>query len=249
MVVWGSFDMNEKIDISIVIPAYNESLRLPRFLANLIPYCEKSGKKYEIIVVDDGSIDGTSEAARRCTNAFRNLEVVRLENNRGKGCAVKTGFVRSKGDICLFMDADGSVQPQEIEKNIPYILEQGYDLFVGSRVLRAEDRILKAKWYRRLMGAIFNFLVHSLLFDEIADTQCGFKIFKREVIQPLFSGLHLNGFGFDIEILYLAHKLNLKIKEGPVSWSSVDGSKINLLTDSVGMFFNILQIRAWYRVF
>src|SRR6185436_12692004 len=124
-----------------------------------------------------------------------------------------------------------------------YLLKENYDIFVGSRVIEDPTRILKTKWYRKLIGSVFNFFVRKFLFCQIKDTQCGFKMFRRETVKPLFARSYLRGFGFDIEILYLAHKMGYRVKEGPVSWKSVDGSKVNLLRDSAKMFVNILQIR------
>jgi len=238
--------MSDKVNISIVIPAYNEAKRLPLYLDRLVPYCNSSRRTYEIIVVDDGSSDNTIKVVTRYKSQFANLHTIRLEENRGKGYAVKRGFLKSRGGICLFLDADGSVPPEEIENNIHYILEDGYDIFIGSRALKSKGNILKVKWYRKLIGIVFNIFVHTFLFRKIEDTQCGFKIFKKEVIEPLFSRCYLEGFGFDIEILYLAHKMGYKLKEGPISWYHVGGSKTNLVTDSIRMFFNILQVRNWH---
>ena len=238
--------MSKTIEISIVFPAYNEAERLPLYLERLIFYCNNSKKTYEIIIVDDGSRDNTIESIESYKKQFNNLHTIRYDNNRGKGYAVKKGLFESSGEICVFLDADGSVPPEEIEKNLHYIVEEGYDIFAGSRVPQNKDQVLRIKWYRKLIGKIFNFFVHIFLFENIKDTQCGFKMFKKEIVEPLFSRCHLEGFGFDVEVLYLAYKMGYRIKEGPVSWHHVDGTKLNLFTDSVKMFFNILQVRNWH---
>jgi len=238
--------MDKMTDISIIIPAYNEEERLSLFLDQVISYCRASEKAYEIIIVDDGSSDKTFEIAVSYKNKFPNLNVIKISENSGKGHAVKSGMLAASGNICLFMDADGSVTPEEIEKNLHYITEKNYDIFIGSRVLTDNEQILEVKWYRKLIGRVFNFFVHVILFNNIQDTQCGFKIFRKEIIIPIFSRNYLRGFGFDFEILYLACKMGYKIKEGPVSWRHVGGSKINIMTDSVKMFFNILQVRIWH---
>ncbi|MBU2541562.1 MAG: glycosyltransferase family 2 protein [Candidatus Omnitrophica bacterium] len=235
----------EKIDISIVIPAKNEAKRLPRFLMAVFDYCNKSSKKYEIIVVDDGSTDETYEEALELKKLYLSLQVPSLKRNRGKGFAVKYGILRARGDIVLFIDADGSTLPDEIESNIRYF-QEGYDIIIGSRNIKGKKQLIKARIHRRLMGKIFNFCVHRFLLKEIGDTQCGFKMFRQEIIKPLFSQVKIYGFGFDMEVLYLANKLGYKIKEVPIRWRHVRGSKVNVLTDSLRMFFNIFQIRIWH---
>ena len=231
------------MDISIVIPSFNEAGRLPRFLDRVIAYCNNSQNKYEIIVVDDGSYDATYQVAMSYKPKFSNFYVLKFDKNRGKGCAVKAGFMMAKGEICLFLDADGSVGPEEIEKNLHFITEENYDIFIGSRVIRDESSTLGVKWYRRIMGMAFNSLVHLLLFRDIKDTQCGFKMFKKKAINPIFSRNYICGFGFDIEILYIAKKLNYRIKEGSVSWRHIGGSKFSLIGDPMPMFFDIFQVR------
>ncbi|NQS99802.1 MAG: glycosyltransferase [Candidatus Omnitrophica bacterium] len=239
--------MSEKLDISIVIPAFNEAKRLPAFLERVITYCNNTPGKYEIIVVDDGSSDQTGEVAGSFKGQSTNLSVIRLPKNRGKGYAIKQGFFKSKGRICTFLDADGSTEPDEIQKNIHYILEDGYDIFAGSREVESEGQIIKGKLHRRLIGRIFNFLTKACLSQDIKDNLCGFKIFKKEVIRPLFSRAFIEEFGFDMEIIYLAQQMGYRVKEGGVSWHHVDGSKVNLFTDSVRVFLNILQIKIWHR--
>lgn len=238
--------MSKNIDLSIIIPAHNEAKRLPLFLDIVISYCKRSENLYEIIIVDDGSKDKTFKIAEAYKDKFPNLDVIKIRNNRGKGYAVKRGLFKASGDICLFLDADGSVNPDEIEKNIHYITEDGFDIFIGSRVIKDKGKVVKARWYRKLLGQIFNFFVHTFLFKNIKDTQCGFKMFRKDIVKPLFSRSYLRGFGFDIEILYLAYKMGYKVKEGPVSWHHVGGSKVNLFRDSIIMLFNILEIRNWH---
>ncbi len=235
--------MNNAIDISIIIPAYNEAKRLPPFLSRVLAFCKNSRKKYEIIIVDDGSTDGTCEIAASFKPQFADLVIIRIPNNSGKGHAVKTGFLSARGGVAVFLDADGSVEPDEIEKNIHHLAEGGYDIFIGSRVLKGEFQVLKIRWYRKIPGAIFRFFARALLLKDIQDTQCGFKMFKKEIIRPVFSGSYLTGFGFDFEILFLAHKMGYKIKEGPVSWKHVHESKVNMLTDPVKMLIDMLRVK------
>lgn len=238
----------EPVDVSIIIPAFNEACRLPLFLERCIRYCSCSAKIYEIIVVDDGSTDKTLEIIMAYKSKFSHLYVISNQENRGKGHAIKRGFLNANGRVCVFLDADGSTDPDEIDKNIHYIFEDEYDIFVGSRVLVGSEQVLKIKWYRRVIGMVFNFFVHTFLFKDIRDPQCGFKMFRKEIVKPLFLRTHLCGFGIDIEILYLAHKMGYKVKEGYVSWQHMPGSKVNFVIDSLTMFLNIFQIRKSHYV-
>lgn len=230
--------------ISIVIPAYNEVKRLPGYLECVISYGKNNKNDIEVIVVDDASVDGTAEMVESYMPRFANLRLITLEKNKGKGYAVKSGFLAAQGDICVFMDADGSVMPDEIDRNLHYLAE--YDIFIGSRVLKDKKCSLEARAWRKLIGGVFNFLVHIFLFREIKDSQCGFKMFKKKVVLPVFSKSRILGFGFDLEVLYLARKVGFKIKEGPVSWRHIDGSKINFFIDPIMMLINMLQIRLWH---
>ncbi len=232
--------------ISIVIPAKDEEKRLPRFLRQVVDHCQRSVHSYEIIVVDDGSKDRTAAAALDFQAEFPSIKVISLERNHGKGYAVKQGFFAASGEIALFLDADGSTGPEEIERNLGYF-DSGFDIVIGSRVLSDGKSQVKAKFYRRMMGAVFNFFVAKLLIKGIKDTQCGFKMFRTSFIRDLFGPLHLEGFGFDLEVLYLAQRMGLRVKEVAVNWAHVDGSKVDLFKDSLGMFWNIIQIRFIFK--
>lgn len=233
-------------NISIIIPAKDEQARLPQFLIEVIAYCKQSKNSYEIIVVDDGSKDSTAQAALGFQKDFQPLRVISLECNHGKGYAVKQGFLAAQGDIVLFLDADGSTKPNEIERYLP-LFDQGWDLVIGSRVLNDGTSQVKTRFYRKMMGNIFNYCVSSLLIKGIKDTQCGFKMFKAAVAKDVFHRLHLEGFGFDLEVLFLSQRLNYRIKEVPVNWSHVQGSKVRIFKDSLRMFCNILEIKNLHK--
>lgn len=240
-------DMPEdNFDISIVIPAKDEELRLPQFLQTVIDYCQASTLRYEIIIVDDGSTDRTTDVILSFQKSYPDLTLLKLGRNHGKGYAVKQGLLTAHGDIALFMDADGSTPASEIEKNLKFF-QEGYDIVIGSRVLPSNTAKVNALLYRRSMGWIFNSFVSTFLIKGIGDTQCGFKMFRRNIIRPLWENIRLQGFGFDLEVLFLAQRMDYKIKEVAVCWRHVENSKINLIKDSAKMLVNIFQIRAWYK--
>lgn len=239
-----SYD-TESIDVSIIIPAKNEAKRLPKFFHEIIDFISSSQLTYEIIIVDDGSTDKTYEVARDLCLTHSNARVIKFKRNRGKGAAVKCGLCRAKGKIVSFMDADGSTPAYEIERNIHYF-QQGYHMVIGSRSLSQGPRKVEAKFYRKLMGFVFSSWVHALLKMEFKDTQCGFKMFRREVVRPIFSKVKIKGFGFDMEMLFVACKIGCRIKEASVDWHHVDASKVNLITDSSRMFVNVWQISRWH---
>lgn len=235
----------DEFDISVVIPAKDEENRLPQFLQTLITYCQKSPYHYELIVVDDGSADKTAETVLNSQKLFPNLKLLKLDRNHGKGYAVKQGLLSARGRMALFMDADGSTPADEIEKNLKF-LSEGWDIVIGSRVLQNKASSVKALFYRKSMGFIFNFFVHTFLIKDIQDTQCGFKMFRREIIRPLWENIRLEGFGFDLEVLFLAQQMNYKIKEVAVNWTHKAHSKVHLAKDSLTMLANIFQIRHWH---
>lgn len=232
-------------EISIVIPAYNEEKRLPEFLREVIDFTAQSRQRYEIIVVDDGSRDRTFEVTKAFMARQEGVDLIRLEVNRGKGHAVKHGLFKARGDVRVFLDADGSVHPREIERCLPYF-EQGYDVIIGSRVKHGAGQKLERRWWRVAMGVVFNFLVNKILNLPFLDTQCGFKMFRAYVVKPVFSRLYLHRFGFDIELLFLVYRCGFKAVEVPVSWTHKTGSKVNLVADSLKMLVNIFQVYNWH---
>ncbi|MEN6511287.1 MAG: dolichyl-phosphate beta-glucosyltransferase [Chloroherpetonaceae bacterium] len=231
------------MEISIVIPAYNEEERLPTTLRTIIDYFENLSKDYEIIVVDDGSQDKTAEIAQHFNPR---VKVIKLSKNLGKGAAVREGISHAQGDFILFSDADLSTPITEFHK-LQESLENGSHIAIGSRAIDSSLIKVHQPFYREFMGKTFNKIVRALVLRGIHDTQCGFKMFKKSVAKQIFSLAKIDGFGFDVEILYLAHKMNFKIAEIPVEWRNDTKSKISPVYDSLKMFFEILKIRSLHR--
>ncbi|HLF18730.1 MAG TPA: dolichyl-phosphate beta-glucosyltransferase [Candidatus Omnitrophota bacterium] len=237
--------MNTHFDITILIPAKDEALRLPPFLNSVLTFAKNYPGKIEVIVIDDGSRDDTGGVVIKAQQMYPGLKLLRLPTNKGKGYALKCGMSSSQGTIIAFLDADGSTPVEEVSRQIKWF-DEGFDIVAGSRVLRDPSSQVQALAYRRWAGALFNSLVHIFLMNDIKDTQCGFKMFRRGVVAELVSRVRLNGYGFDLELLYAAKQLGLRIKETPVNWHHVDGSKVSLLKDSWRMMANIFQIRSWH---
>lgn len=236
-------------EISVVIPAYNEELRLPATLSSVHSYMSELADKersFEILVVDDGSSDATVKAVEDFAGTHANVRVVSYKPNRGKGYAVRTGMLAAEGDLIIFNDADGSSPIEEIEKLIASI-EKGSDIAIGSRAKPDESRFVDALAYRKYLGNSFNLIVRSLVLPGIYDTQCGFKMFKKAVARDIFSVATMDGFAFDVEILYIARLRKYTIDEVPINWANVEGSKVNVFTDSPRMFLQVLKVAmgAW----
>lgn len=226
--------------LSVVIPAFNEELRIIPTISDSITYLRKQNYEFEVIVVDDGSIDNTKKVVLELQKQFPELSLESLEKNQGKGTAVKAGMLKAAGQLHLFMDADGSTQIREIEKLLPYI-NNDFDIVIGSRALNG-NVVITTSIHRRLMGRIFNFFVNMLALPSFYDTQCGFKLFSAKSSGIIFNKQQEKGFSFDVEILLLAVRNGFKIKEVAVNWHNVAGSKVSLVNDSLKMFWDILRI-------
>jgi dolichyl-phosphate beta-glucosyltransferase len=236
------------IQLSIVIPAYNEQARLPRTALETIRWCTTRNLDFELIITDDGSRDGTLALGRLFEEGDARIRTLACPH-MGKGAAVRMGMLNSKGRFVLFMDADGATPLNEIPKLLAAI-EEGHDVAIGSRVVQHPGEVeVKTSLKRRLIGRVFAFLVNLFAIEGIADTQCGFKMFRREVIAAIFSRQRIVGFAFDVEILYIARRLSLSIAEIPVNWIAQPGSKVNLVTDSMKMLWDISHIRWLHRDF
>ncbi|HEX4997495.1 MAG TPA: dolichyl-phosphate beta-glucosyltransferase [Terriglobia bacterium] len=231
--------------ISIVIPAYNEEKRLARTIRETMAWSRNNLEDCEILVVDDGSSDQTLAIARSFLNEDVCLRALACPH-RGKGGAVRSGMLAAEGRYVLFMDADGATPLSETDRLLA-ALQNGYDVAVGSRVTNDADTIVKSSVARKGVRQAFISLVHLLASSGVRDTQCGFKMFRREVVRPIFSRQSVDGFAFDVEILLIARKLRLSIAEVGVNWTAQPGSTVNLLTDSFRMLRDIIRIRWVHR--
>ncbi len=228
--------------LSIVIPAYNEEARLPGSVENIRAYAAARQFSVEVVVVDDGSEDGTAAAALRAAAEWPAVRLLRNPGNRGKGYSVRHGMLEAAGRVALFTDADLSAPIEDADRLLE-ALEAGYDVAFGSRALRPELIGVHQSWFRETAGKTFNLLARAITRLPFHDTQCGFKVFRAEAARAIFSRQHIDGWGFDVEVLYLAKKLGYRAAEIPVRWSHVRGTKISMWRDSVRMFADLLRIR------
>jgi dolichyl-phosphate beta-glucosyltransferase len=229
--------------MSIVIPAYNEEKRIAGSLLETCAYMNDFGMEYEIIVVDDGSSDGTGRIVDHLAKDVRNVRLVRYEKNRGKGHALRTGVLVTKGDFVLVMDADLSTPMEELRKLMPYLSEGGFDIAIGSRALALSDIIRKQPWWRRGMGKTFNKIVKAIVIGGFNDTQCGFKLFRGVVGRTLFGEAKIDRFAYDVEILARAKKKGYGIQEVPIRWINSPESRVDPVKDSLQMLADLVRIR------
>jgi dolichyl-phosphate beta-glucosyltransferase len=229
---------------SIVIPAYNESSRIGGTLDKVLTYIHAQGWNCEVIVVNDGSRDNTAEIVRTYAAKDPILHLVENPGNRGKGYSVRNGMLHAQGSIVLFSDADLSSPIEEAPK-LFQALQSGADIAIGSRWLRAETQTKRQPLHRQLFGRIFNLLLRLTLGLHFADTQCGFKAFKRRAVEAIFPLQKIERWGFDPEILFLARKFGFQVKEVPVAWGHSGETRIHPLIDGARMFQEMLRIR-WY---
>ena len=229
---------------SIVIPAYNESARLGASLEKVLAYVHGQGWDAEVIVVNDGSRDNTADIVRAFAAKDPALRLVENPGNHGKGYSVRNGMLNARGRIVLFSDADLSSPIEEAPKLLQ-ALDNGADIAIGSRWLRAETQTQRQPLHRQLFGRIFNLVLRLTLGLQFKDTQCGFKAFKQPAVQAIFPLQKIERWGFDPEILFLAKKLKFRTQEVSVAWGHSGGTRINPLVDGSRMVMEMLRIR-WY---
>lgn len=228
--------------LSLVVPAYNEEVRLRGSLPAVLEYLGRQPYTWELIVVDDGSCDRTGEVVRELGGRAPNIRVLRNEPNRGKGYSIRRGMLEARGEYRLFSDADFSTPIEEVEKFWQAVAE-GYEVVIGSRGLADSELIVRQNFLRESMGRVFNKLVRWMLLPGIYDTQCGFKLFSARAAEYVFAHQTLEGFAFDVEILYLARRAGLRVKEVPIRWINSPATKVSPLRDAVRMFVDLLELR------
>jgi len=227
--------------LSIVIPSYNEELRLPGSLEKIAAYIREKEPNTEVIVVDDGSTDQTAAVAESWRGRIPQLRVISNGVNRGKGFSVRHGSLEARGDIVLFTDADLSAPIEEGEKLLAALAT--HDVAIGSRAVDRSLIEVHESLFREFAGIVFNRIVQVILRLPFVDTQCGFKAFRRERCRIIFEQQTIERFGFDPELLYLARHHGLSIAEVPVRWAHSPATKVNMLRDSVQMFLDVFVIR------
>jgi len=231
------------ITLSVIIPAYNEARRLPPHLALLRQHLDnRYAGCYEVIVIDDGSRDGLAEVLDPLAADWSELVVMRHPTNRGKGAAVRTGILAAGGDRLLFADADGAT-PIDQEVKLSDAISSGAEVAVGSRLVDARGATRRRSWGRGLVGRLFAGFATWWLGISVRDTQCGFKMFRRDAGRRLFSLGRESGYLFDLELLVLAQRLGYRIVEVPVSWADVPGGHLSLARELGRTMIGLWRLR------
>ncbi|MCI0441621.1 glycosyltransferase family 2 protein [bacterium] len=230
------------VNLSIVVPAFNEEKRIESPLDEVVQYLRSRFDHWELIYSDDGSTDKTLEKLRRLQERYPEIKIVAVPKNRGKGSAVRIGMSAASGNVILFSDTDFSTPIQEAERLFRY-LDDGYDVAIGSRGLSDSQVEVHQAWAREMMGKMFNAMLRSLLPIEFKDTQCGFKMFSRKAVDIILPKMHLESFAFDVEMLIIAQANRLRIAEVPVIWRNVLDSRVHPIRNSMEMIRDVLKVR------
>ncbi|MCP4164438.1 MAG: glycosyltransferase family 2 protein [Chloroflexi bacterium] len=231
---------NERPLLSIIIPAYNEEQRLPGSLENILAWKKSVPYEIEVLIVENGSQDRTTEVAESFARSYEFVHV--LHSDKGKGAAVREGMIHGSGDYLFICDSDLSMPISEVEKFLPPQLQQ-YDVAIGSREAPGAVRYNEPE-YRHIMGRAFNLIVRLLAVPGFHDTQCGFKMFKRDVAQNVFARQTITGWTFDVEALYLAIKSGAHVVEVPIHWYFDADSRVDPIRDTWQMFWDVIRIRV-----
>ena len=230
------------VALSIVIPAYNEERRILPTLKTIADYLARGNWSAEILVVDDGSTDATADLVLESSGRLPGLRLLKNGRNRGKGYSIRHGFTESRGALVLLTDADLSTPIGEIEKLLPALREEGSGIAVGSRGLDPSTVEVPQGWLRQSMGRSFNLLVRLLTGLSIRDTQCGFKLLKRDLFVPIFKAARVDRFSYDVEILYLARRRGIRVAEIPVIWRNSPQSRVSMIGDPLQMLLDVVKI-------
>ncbi len=232
--------------LSVVIPAYNEEQRIIKSLIKVEDYLARQNYSSEVLVIDDGSNDDTELLVRAFSEIHPRIRLLKNPCNQGKGSAVQRGILNAKGEYVLFTDADLSAPVEEVER-LFYWVYQGYEVVIGSRNIFDPVVNIDSFFIRKFISSVFNSIVRLFALPQFHDTQCGFKLFKNETAQKLFSLQKFMGFSFDVEILYIAIKNGIKCKEVAVNWKHCPAGKVQIVRDSIRMFKDIIQIKKLHK--
>jgi len=228
---------------SVVVPAFNEAQRIGPTLERILAYFERRSPPAEIVVVDDGSSDGTAEVAARFTP--RGVRLVRLPRNRGKGAALRAGVAATSGDAVLLTDADLSTPIEELERLEAALADA--ELVLGSRAVAGSRITRRQPWHREWMGRSFNRLIRTLGVTSLHDTQCGFKLLRGDVARRLFAELTVDRFAYDVELVWLARRRGFRVVEIGVAWHDSPASKVHPVRDAASMLIDVLRFRFRHR--
>lgn len=240
-------ETDQCLELSIVIPAFNEEQRLPKTLESIRRYLNSRPLRAEVLVVDDGSTDATAQVVEAATGGFAALRLLSNGRNRGKGFSVRHGMLQAGGEVALFTDADLSTPIEEADKLIAALRDRGYDVAIGSRAVNRSLIEVRQSAFREQAGIIFNRIMRRITGLPFQDTQCGFKAFRRHRASDIFEQQRTTRFGFDPEILFLARRKGMRIAEIPVRWAHDPATKVHMIRDSLRMFLDLFAIRwnAW----
>ncbi|HLJ53908.1 MAG TPA: dolichyl-phosphate beta-glucosyltransferase [Chthonomonadaceae bacterium] len=229
--------------LTIVVPAYNEEKRLGATLKRMLAYFDEQGCSFEILVVDDGSSDGTAGLVETIAACRKEVRLLSYKPNHGKGYAVRQGMLAGQGERLLLSDADLATPIEEVEK-LSAQLDAGYDIAIGSRDVKGSELMKHQSWVREMGGKTFNKMVQLMAVPGIHDTQCGFKLFTRSAAQNVFSRCTVDHFAFDVEVLYVAMRVfGYRIAETPIRWAHQEGSSVVFWRDAFRMTKTLLKIR------
>ena len=232
------------IQWSIIVPAHNEAARILPYLRSITSYMQDRGEPYEVLVIDDGSTDATAAVVETAASSAPEIQLLRAPLRQGKGAAVRRGMQAAVGRLQLFADADGATPIQELAR-LEQAVASGADVAIGSRALasRLPGYAVQARFYRTILSNLFNSVLQQSGLRGITDTQCGFKLFRQTVAADLFEVSSIDGYGFDLELLYVAQQRGYRIAEIPVNWSHQPGSKFRVVRDGLAMLRELAVIR------